>query len=87
MVIGSSLALAGSIAGSLSGTGAIAAEGWPMVCRGGGTMYVTATMYENDTAEVTIGFARAPMGSGERQLLPGTCAYLTMFSARLAINM
>ena len=56
-------------------SGAMAGEDWPMVCRGGGNMFVTATMFENNTAVVEVGFTRAPMGAGARQLLPGTCAW------------
>lgn len=69
------LAVGGALALGVIGQTAQAAPGFPMICRGGGNMMVTATMKDNGIAEVEVRFQRAQASGRVRAPTAGTCTW------------
>ncbi|KAA3629589.1 MAG: hypothetical protein DWQ09_04950 [Proteobacteria bacterium] len=55
---------------------AIAAESYPLVCRGGGAMTTSYTIWRGGEQAFRIRFAKARQGAGARQPAPGECAWV-----------
>ena len=60
----------------LGSSTAIAAESYPLVCRGGGAMTASYTIWRGGEQAFRIRFAKARQGAGAHQPAPGECAWV-----------
>jgi hypothetical protein len=76
MRIPTSLIFLAALASPLLSLPAVAAESYPLVCRGGGAMTASYTIWHSKVQAFRVHFVKARQGAGAQQPGPGECAWL-----------